>query len=174
MKLYAVSYFNIWPFVNSKISIFIQDGKYLIQSPIGRWKSFLFFDGIVYALYGYAKRDMLNVESTEWYTKILFENDDWDTFSFKDLLLEKNEPAFFSIFEKTQKLAFRYLMNSLCLIMIFLIILIWAYIRRLNFIVVPNFSNILIFYFLLDLCFYKDILLCKVKRIYLNFRLKQE
>lgn len=80
MKLYAVSYFNVWPFANTKISIFIKDGKYLIQSPIGRGKSFLFFDGVIYALYGYSKRDILNVECTEWYTKVLFQNDDWEVF----------------------------------------------------------------------------------------------
>lgn len=106
MKLYAVSYFNIWPFVNSKISIFIQDGKYLIQSPIGRWKSFLFFDGIVYALYGYAKRDMLNVESTEWYTKILFENDDWDTFFLQRPLTWKKWARLFQYLWKDPKTSF--------------------------------------------------------------------
>jgi len=62
MKIFALSYSNIGPFSHRILSIFVKEGKYLIQSPIGRGKSFLFFDGIIYALYGYSKRDMLNVE----------------------------------------------------------------------------------------------------------------
>lgn len=106
MKLYAVSYFNVWPFANTKISIFIKNGKYLIQSPIGRGKSFLFFDGVIYALYGYSKRDILNVECTEWYTKILFQNDDWDVFFLQRPLTWKKWARLYKFIWKDVETAF--------------------------------------------------------------------
>jgi hypothetical protein len=65
VHIIAASYFNIGPFEDQIISIFLKPGKYLIKAPIGSGKSFLFFDGLVFALYGYSKRDMLNVHSTQ-------------------------------------------------------------------------------------------------------------
>jgi len=61
MHIICASYNNIGPFANQTITLFLKNGKYLIKAPIGSGKSFLFFDGLVYALYGYSKRDMLNV-----------------------------------------------------------------------------------------------------------------
>ncbi len=61
MHIICASYQNIGPFENQLITVFLKSGKYLIKAPIGSGKSFLFFDGLVYALYGYSKRDMLNV-----------------------------------------------------------------------------------------------------------------
>jgi len=65
MHIIAASYSNIGPFEDQIISIYLKSGKYLIKAPIGSGKSFLFFDGLVFALYGYSKRDMLNVHSTQ-------------------------------------------------------------------------------------------------------------
>lgn len=80
MIIHALSYSNIWPFDNQIISIILHDGTYLIKAPIGSGKSFLFFDGLVYGLYGYTKRDVLNVQSTSWWVKVLFTNQDGDTY----------------------------------------------------------------------------------------------
>lgn len=63
MNILAVSYSNIGPFENQIVTLILKSGTYLIKAPIGSGKSFLFFDGLVYALYGYSKRDMLNVNS---------------------------------------------------------------------------------------------------------------
>ena len=80
MNILAVSYSNIGPFENQIITLILKPGTFLIKAPIGSGKSFLFFDGLVYALYGYSKRDMLNVNSKTGRTKILFENDDKQIF----------------------------------------------------------------------------------------------
>lgn len=80
MKIYAISYSNIWPFFNQVLSIYLHDWRFLIKAPIGSWKSFLFFDGIVFGLYGYSKRDMLNVQSKDGRVKILFKNEDNDIY----------------------------------------------------------------------------------------------
>ena len=42
LDLIAVSYWNIGPFRDKKISLFFEKGKYLIKAPIGSGKSFLF------------------------------------------------------------------------------------------------------------------------------------
>lgn len=84
MDLIAVSYKNIWPFKDRLISIFFDNGKYLIKSPIGTWKSFLFFDGPMYGLYKYSSRNMLNIASKEWFIKLL-----WDFEGEKFLLIRK-------------------------------------------------------------------------------------
>jgi len=47
----------------------------LIQAPIGSGKSFLFFDGPIYALYKNTGRNVLNVDSKTGYIKLLFEID---------------------------------------------------------------------------------------------------
>jgi DNA repair exonuclease SbcCD ATPase subunit len=80
MNILAVSYSNIGPFENQIVTLILKSGTYLIKAPIGSGKSFLFFDGLVFALYGYSKRDMLNVNSKTGRTKILFENDDKQMF----------------------------------------------------------------------------------------------
>lgn len=76
MNIICASYHNIWPFQDQTISLLLKTWKYLIKAPIWSGKSFLFFDGLVYGLYGYSKRDMLNVNCKQWRVKILFENDD--------------------------------------------------------------------------------------------------
>ena len=50
-NLIAIYYKNIGPF-QRECSILFEDGKYLIKANIGSGKSFLFFDGPTYALYG--------------------------------------------------------------------------------------------------------------------------
>ncbi len=73
LNLLAISYENIGPFKDQKISIFFQQGNYLIKAPIGTGKSFLFFDGPSYALYKTASRNILNVQSKTGSIKLLFE-----------------------------------------------------------------------------------------------------
>ena len=75
MDLLAISYLNIWPFKWKLKNIFFKKWKYLIKAPIGSWKSFLFFDGPVYALYKYSTRNILNTDSEKWFIKLLFEQD---------------------------------------------------------------------------------------------------
>lgn len=75
MDLLAISYLNIWPFKWKLKNIFFKKWKYLIKAPIGSWKSFLFFDGPVYALYKYCTRNILNTDSEKWFIKLLFEQD---------------------------------------------------------------------------------------------------
>jgi len=73
VDLLAISYQNIWPFKDKIINIFFDKGKFLIKAPIGSGKSFLFFDGPVYALYKNTGRNVLNVDSKNWFIKLLFE-----------------------------------------------------------------------------------------------------
>lgn len=72
INLLAISYKNIWPFKGNPISIFFQQGKYLIKAPIWTGKSFLFFDGPIYGLYKYNTRSLLNNTSSEGQIKVLF------------------------------------------------------------------------------------------------------
>lgn len=73
MDLISISYKNIWPFKDRLISIFFDNWKYLVKSPIGTWKSFLFFDWPIYALYKYSNRNLLNINNKSWFIKILFD-----------------------------------------------------------------------------------------------------
>lgn len=73
LDLIAVTYRNIWPFKNQTLSLFFEQGKYLIKAPIGSGKSFLFFDGPSYALYKTASRNLLNIQSKAGAIKLLFE-----------------------------------------------------------------------------------------------------
>lgn len=75
LNLIAVSYQNIGPFKDQKISIFFEQGNYLIKAPIGTGKSFLFFDAPTYALYKTSSRNLLNVQSKTGSIKLLFECD---------------------------------------------------------------------------------------------------
>lgn len=72
MDLLAISYQNIWPFRSTK-TIFFDKWKFLIKAPIWSWKSFLFFDGPIYALYKYSSRNILNINSKDWYIKVLID-----------------------------------------------------------------------------------------------------
>ena len=73
LDLIAVSYWNIGPFRDKKISLFFEKGKYLIKAPIGSGKSFLFFDGITYGLYKSNSRNLLNIPSKIGTIKLIFE-----------------------------------------------------------------------------------------------------
>ena len=75
LDLIAVSYWNIGPFRDKKISLFFEKGKYLIKAPIGSGKSFLFFDGITYGLYKSNSRNLLNIPSKIGTIKLIFEVD---------------------------------------------------------------------------------------------------
>lgn len=72
MDLIAISYENIWPFQDKLLTIFFDKWNFLIKAPIGTWKSFLFFDGPIYALYKYSSRNVLNIKSKSWFIKLLF------------------------------------------------------------------------------------------------------
>lgn len=76
MDLLAISYLNIWPFKWKLKNIFFKKWKYLIKAPIWSWKSFLFFDWPVYALYKYSTRNILNTDSDKGFIKLLFEQDE--------------------------------------------------------------------------------------------------
>lgn len=104
MNLIAISYENIWPFENKKINIFFHEWKYLIKAPIWTWKSILFFDWPIYALYKFQNRNLLNMKAESGYIKLIFEqNNDYyliirnikkgktkDSCSSKLLKLDKN------------------------------------------------------------------------------------
>jgi len=72
MDLLAISYQNIGPFENQLMTIFFDKGNYLIKAPIGKWKSFLFFDGPMYWLYKYSSRNILNIKSATGFIKLIF------------------------------------------------------------------------------------------------------
>ena len=74
MKLLAFSCYNIWPFLNTTVSLFFRDWKFMINAPIGSGKSFLFFDWPSFALYKNSSRPMLSIKATEWQVKVLFEH----------------------------------------------------------------------------------------------------
>ncbi len=74
MKLLAFSCYNIWPFLDTTVSLFLRDGKFMINAPIGSGKSFLFFDGPWFALYKNSSRPMLSIKAYEGWVKILFEH----------------------------------------------------------------------------------------------------
>jgi DNA repair exonuclease SbcCD ATPase subunit len=56
------------------MSINFRHGKFLIKAPIGSGKSFLFFDGPLFALYKNTSRPMLSSLAEEWRVKILVEH----------------------------------------------------------------------------------------------------
>lgn len=55
------------------MTIFFDKWKYLIKAAIWSGKSFLFFDGPVYALYKYSSRNILNTNSEDGFIKLLFD-----------------------------------------------------------------------------------------------------
>lgn len=88
MDLLAISYQNIWPFRSTK-TIFFDKWKFLIKAPIWSWKSFLFFDGPIYALYKYSNRNILNINSKEWYIKVLIDINGEQYFIVRDIKRSK-------------------------------------------------------------------------------------
>ncbi len=73
INLIWASYYNIWPFKDKLLSVFFEKWKYLIKAPIWTGKSFLFFDWPVYGLYKHTGRNILNIQSKEWFIKLLIE-----------------------------------------------------------------------------------------------------
>lgn len=71
----ALSYTNIGPFADQTLQICVSNGSYLIQAPIGSGKSFLFFDGPLFALYKHRDRPILNKTSKKGAVEILFQLD---------------------------------------------------------------------------------------------------
>ena len=76
MNLHCISYNNIWPFADKTVSVNFQWWAHLIKAPIGSWKSFLFFDGPLYALYKHQTRQMLSRTSQKWWIRCIFSVND--------------------------------------------------------------------------------------------------
>lgn len=72
MDIHCISYTNIWPFHEKPVSVVFHAGSYLIKAPIGTGKSFLFFDGPLFALYKYAARGMLSRQAKQWVIQCIF------------------------------------------------------------------------------------------------------
>ena len=75
MDLLATTYHNIWPFREAPLSLCFHEGNHLIRSPIGKGKSFLFFDGPVFALYKYSTRPMVHRKEKKGKVSLLFRHD---------------------------------------------------------------------------------------------------
>ncbi len=85
MEIYWASYLNVWPFQDKTITVFFHKWKFLIKSPIWIWKSFLFFDWPIYALYKKSDRKILNIKSDKWFVKLLFRVEDQDYLIIRNL-----------------------------------------------------------------------------------------
>ncbi len=72
MNLHCISYNNIGPFAGKTLSVNFRHWAHLIKAPIGTWKSFLFFDGPMYALYKYSQRQMLSRTAEKWWMHCIF------------------------------------------------------------------------------------------------------
>lgn len=68
----AISYQNIWPFKDKIINIFLIKENFWSKLLLVVGKVFV-FDGPVYALYKNTGRNVLNVDSKNWFIKLLFE-----------------------------------------------------------------------------------------------------
>lgn len=75
MRIIAFSCHNIWPFYDRTISVVFRHGRFLIKAPIGSGKSFLFFDGPLFALYKSNSRTILSTQAESGRVKILVEHD---------------------------------------------------------------------------------------------------
>ncbi|MEF2175097.1 MAG: hypothetical protein V3575_01390, partial [Candidatus Absconditabacteria bacterium] len=73
MNLKYATYYNIGPFYEKLITVDLRKGKFLVKAPIGTGKSFLFFDGPLFALYKYGLRPILNTKSKDGFIKLVFE-----------------------------------------------------------------------------------------------------
>lgn len=72
MDILSLSYTNIWPFADQTKTVTFLAWSSLITAPIGSWKSFLFFDGPLFALYKYSSRPMLSRKSKKWCIRCIF------------------------------------------------------------------------------------------------------
>ena len=85
INLIVAYYENIWPFKDTCCSLIFDEWKYLIKSPIGSGKSFLFFDAPRYALYKDSSRNMLNLQSKSGEISLVFDVD-WVYYLVKRIL----------------------------------------------------------------------------------------
>jgi len=76
MDILALSYNNIWPFFDQTITVPFVQWASLIKAPIGSGKSFLFFDGPLYALYKTSSRQLLSRHAKKWRIHCIFEHND--------------------------------------------------------------------------------------------------
>lgn len=72
MHILSLSYTNIWPFAGATKTVTFLEGSSLVSAPIGSGKSFLFFDGPLFALYKYSSRPMLSRTSKKWEIHCVF------------------------------------------------------------------------------------------------------
>jgi len=90
MKLLAFACNNIWPFVDRTITVNFHDGRHIIKAPIGSGKSFLFFDGPVFALYKNADRPILSATAQQWWVKLLYKHNDTMLLCVRDITRSKS------------------------------------------------------------------------------------
>jgi len=76
LNIYQWFYSNIWPLKNKSYLLNYKDGKVLVKAPIWTWKSFLFFDAPIYALYKSSERTIINKDSKKWEIQLLFSVND--------------------------------------------------------------------------------------------------
>ena len=69
-------YENIWPLKNKKVFLNYKKWNVLVKAPIGTWKSFLFFDWPIFALYKHSDRTIINKDSKKWTIQLLFSVDE--------------------------------------------------------------------------------------------------
>lgn len=74
MQILATYYKNIWPIKGKSVVMNIKQGAHLIKGGIGKGKSFHFFDSIMFWLYKYQNRKILNTSCDTGDVSILFEN----------------------------------------------------------------------------------------------------
>jgi DNA repair exonuclease SbcCD ATPase subunit len=72
LNIYQGFYQNIWPLKNKSVLLNYKQGKVMIKAPIWTWKSFLFFDAPIYALYKTSSRTITNKDSKSWMIQLLF------------------------------------------------------------------------------------------------------
>ena len=76
LDIYQGFYQNIWPLKNKSILLNYKKANVLVKAPIWSWKSFLFFDGPIFALYKTSDRTIINKDSKKWQIQLLFSQDD--------------------------------------------------------------------------------------------------
>lgn len=73
MNIIACSYTNLWPFADRTVSLVVHPWAAMIIAPVGTGKSMLFFDWVVYWLYKYSTRDVINNASSTAAVSMLIE-----------------------------------------------------------------------------------------------------
>ena len=76
LNIYQWYYKNIWPLKNKSILLNYKDWKVLVKAPVGTGKSFLFFDWLIYGLYKYSDRTIINKDSKKAEIQVLFSVED--------------------------------------------------------------------------------------------------